>query len=110
MVFSLFLHAAVESPLGPLSLAAAFVVLCLQFAQIVVEPVEAPLPELAVVLDPVGDLLERLGLQPAGAPLCVAATGDQPRLLPHPEMLGNRPKAPGERLCDVPHPRLRARP
>src|SRR5215813_749375 len=101
MVFSLFLHAAVESPLGPLSLAAAFVVLCLQFAQIVVEPVEAPLPELAIVLDPVGDLLEKLGLQPAETPLYIAGTGDQPRLLQHLEMLGNRRKAHGERLGEL---------
>src|SRR6516162_8191501 len=52
-------------------------ILGLQLAQVVAQPVEALPPEPAVVLDPVGDLLQGAGLQPAGPPLRRPPPGDQ---------------------------------
>src|SRR5688572_4224936 len=73
-----------------LSLGAVIVgVLALQLAQIVVQPVEAGIPERAIALDPVGDLLQRPGLQPAGPPLRRAAARHQPGALQHLQMLGH---------------------
>src|SRR5216110_1454841 len=50
-------------------LLAAMLLLVLQLTQIVVQAIEALLPEVAIGLHPVGDLLQRTGGQPAGAPL-----------------------------------------
>ena len=61
----------------------------LQLAQVLVQPVEALFPELAVALQPVGHVLERRGLQPARPPLGLAALGDQPGALEHLEVLGD---------------------
>src|SRR5258706_4529930 len=55
--------------------------LLLQLAQIVVQTIEALLPEMAVVLHPVGDVFERTCLQPARPPLGLAPAGDQGRVL-----------------------------
>src|SRR5580658_9245509 len=54
---------------------------CLDFLEVIVEAIEALLPELAIALEPMGGLLERLGLEPAGPPLGVAAAGDQTGML-----------------------------
>src|SRR5258707_5495077 len=58
-------------------------VLVLQFLEVAVEPVEALLPVAPVVLDPVGDVLERIGLEPAGPPLRLATALDEPRAFQH---------------------------
>src|SRR6266850_1246158 len=54
-------------------------VLVLQFLEVAVQPVEALLPVAPVILDPVGDVLERIRLEPAGPPLRLAAARDQAR-------------------------------
>src|SRR5882762_6117767 len=64
-------------------------VLALQFLEVAVQLVEALLPVAPVVLDPVGDALERIGLKPAGTPLRLAAALDQASALEHFEVLGN---------------------
>src|SRR5262245_56888350 len=64
--------------------------LLLHPAQVLIEPVEALLPEPAVVLHPAGDLLQRPGDEPARSPLGVAAAGDQAGRLQHLEVLGDR--------------------
>src|SRR5579859_365098 len=76
---------------------------CFQRAQIVVEPVEALLPELAIVLHPLMHFLEGGGLQPARTPLRFASVGDQPGALQHFQVLGDGRHAHVERLgqfCD----------
>src|SRR5258707_1539798 len=59
-------EALVAWVLGP-----AVIARLLQFGQICVESIESLLPEPAVVLDPVGDLLQGLGREPARPPLMV---------------------------------------
>src|ERR1700704_1079591 len=76
----------------------AFFFHCLDFAQIGVQPIEALLPELPVPLHPIGDVLERRCLEPAGPPLRLAAARDQPRGFQHLEMLGYRGEAHLERF------------
>ena len=75
----------------------------LQLVQQGVEALEAPLPELAVALEPVGGLGERLGLEPARPPLRVAAARNQPGALEHLEVLGDRGLAHRERLGELRH-------
>src|SRR5258708_34974385 len=54
-----------------------FLLLVLQLVQIIVQAFEALIPETAIVLHPVRDLLERSCLQPARSPLRLAAARDQ---------------------------------
>src|SRR3989449_5724861 len=68
-------------------------VLALQFLEVAVQLVEALLPVAPVILDPVGDVLERIRLEPAGPPLRLAAALDQARALEHLEVLGHRGQA-----------------
>ncbi len=51
--------------------------LLLQFVQVVIQAVETFLPEAAVFLDPVGRVLEGLGIEAAGSPLGFSPAGDQ---------------------------------
>src|SRR6266568_3151899 len=78
-------------------------VLALQFLQVDIELVEALLPVAPVVLDPVGDALERIGLEPAGPPLRLAAALDQARALEHLQVLGDGGKADVEGLGEFHH-------
>src|SRR5207247_9598615 len=73
-----------------LFLAAMFLVLGLQGFEIIVEAVEAFLPEFPVALEPVVDALERRGLQPARPPLRFAPARDQPGPFQHLEVLRDR--------------------
>src|SRR5213594_3786262 len=73
-------------------------VLALQFLEVALQLVEALLPVAPVVLDPVGDVLERIRLEPAGPPLRLAAALDQARALEHLEVLGHRGQADVEGL------------
>src|SRR5713101_4916920 len=58
-------------------------VLALQFLEVAVQLVEALLPVAPVVLDPVGDVLERIRPEPARPPLRLASALDQPGALQH---------------------------
>src|SRR5881628_1746433 len=73
-------------------------VLALQFLEVAVQLVEALLPVAPVILDPVGDVLERIRLEPAGPPLRLAAALDQARALEHLQVLGNGGQADVEGL------------
>src|SRR5439155_7515277 len=64
-----------------------------ELAQIVVQPVEPLVPEPAVVLDPLGGVLQRRRLQPARPPLRFAAARDQAGALQHLQMLRDGGKA-----------------
>ena len=68
-----------------------------------VQALEPALPELAVVLQPFGGFCERFGLQPAGPPLRVVASRNQPGTLQHFEVFGNRRLGHGERLSQLGH-------
>src|SRR5262249_27634993 len=57
--------------------------------QIVVQPIEALVPEAAIVLQPVARFLEGTGAEPAGAPLCLATPHDQAGALQHLQVLGH---------------------
>src|SRR6516164_6174181 len=65
----------------------------LKFAKIRVETIKAVVPEMAVVLEPLGGVLEWPRLEPAGPPLRSAAARDQPGALQHLQMLGDGGKA-----------------
>src|SRR5436190_21131700 len=69
--------------------AAMFLLLPLQLTQIIVQAIEALLPETAIVLQPLGGILERTRLKPAGPPLRLATARDQPGALQHLEVLGD---------------------
>src|SRR5258706_6355727 len=64
--------------------------LLLDLAQIVVEAIEAGVPELAVQPEPVDRALERPGFQAARPPLRGAAARDQAGALQHLQVLGDR--------------------
>jgi hypothetical protein len=66
--------------------------------KIVVQAVEAFFPEAAVVLYPVGDILEWRCLKAAGAPLGVASAGDEAGALEDFQVLRDGGKAHVERL------------
>src|SRR5262245_59512860 len=72
-------------------------VLLLQRFQVVVEAIEAFLPEPPIPLDVAGDLLKRLGVQSTRAPLRVASADDEARALEHLEVLRDRREAHLER-------------
>src|SRR6266496_4144942 len=73
-------------------------VLALQLPEVAAQPVEALLPVPPIVLDPLGDALERIRLEPAGSPLRLAAALDQARALQNLEVLGHGGQAHVERL------------
>src|SRR5215831_14734908 len=84
-------------------LLAGYLVLALQLLEVAVQPAEALLPMLPVELDPVGHALQRVRLQPAGAPLRLAAALDQPGALEHLQVLGHGGEAHIEGLGDLEH-------
>jgi hypothetical protein len=59
----------------------------LQFAQVVVEAIEARLPVASVLADPVGDIAQSLGLKAARPPLSLAPLLDQTSTLENLEVL-----------------------
>src|SRR5436190_20482659 len=85
------------SVLLPLATIAFLLSSSLELLQVLLQPVVALLPELAVPLGPVGDLLQRPRLQPGGAPLPVPPPGDQPRPLEHLQVLRHGRQAHLER-------------
>src|SRR5919199_288937 len=82
------------------------VLLALQFAEGFVEASEALLPDGAVVLDPVGDVLESGGLEAAWPPLGASALGDEPGFLEHLEVLGDGGQTELERFRQLEDGRL----
>src|SRR6266540_2498021 len=64
--------------------------------QVLIEAVEALLPEAPVALEPVGGVLQRCPVQPRGPRLRRASSRDQPGVLEHLEVLGDRLEAHGE--------------
>src|SRR5262249_46222135 len=81
----------------------------LQLPEVVVETFEAFLPEAAVVLQPLGCILERCRLEAARAPLCLAAARDQPGSFQHFQVFGNGRHAHLERLRQFGHRTLAQR-
>src|SRR5207302_4253877 len=81
--------------------AAMFLLLLFQLTQIVFQAIEALLPEAAIVLQPVGGVLERTRLEPAGTPLRLATARDQAGALQHLEVLGDGGKAHLEWLAQL---------
>src|ERR671923_2247641 len=75
-------------------------------AQVRIEPIHAGFPGPLARLHPRQRVVERLGLQPARAPLRVAAADDQPRTLEHLEMARDRGQAHRERLRQLVDRRL----
>src|SRR5579884_2503405 len=67
--------------------------LLLQLFEIAVQPIEALFPEAAVVLNVVGDFLERRGFQPARPPLGLPAARDEAGALQHLQVLRDRGQA-----------------
>ena len=68
-----------------------------------IEPVEAFLPERAVLLQPIRGLRERLGFHAARTELRLTAARDEPRALEHAHVLGNgrqRHREPPRQLAD----------
>src|SRR5688572_1188200 len=80
--------------------------LCLHLEEIVLEPIEAVLPQAAVVLEPVVRVPERAWLEAARAPLCGAPARDETGALQHLEMLGDGGEADVEGLRQLRHRRL----
>src|SRR5690348_17242962 len=72
--------------------------LSLDLAQIDPQAIQAVLPELAVALQPLHRVLERHGLDAAGAALGVTPARDEARALQHLEVLGDRGKGHVERF------------
>ena len=61
----------------------------LQDFEIVVEPIEALLPQAAIAFEPVVNAFQRGRFEPAGPPLRLAAARDQAGVFQHLEMLGD---------------------
>jgi hypothetical protein len=62
----------------------------------VLELVEAALPHLAVRLEPLVELLERIGAQPVQAPLTIRTDRHETRVPEHAEVLGHRRLTEGQ--------------
>ena|SRR5215472_10823517 len=63
--------------------------MALNRSQIIIEAVETLFPESAIIVNPIGYVLERFGLKTARTPLCLAATRNEAGALKYFEMLGN---------------------
>jgi len=72
-----------------------------ELRQIIVEPVHALLPELAVLFEPFGRLLQGGGFQMARTPLSFSTPFDQPRAFQHFQVLGYRRRRYCERLGEL---------
>src|SRR3981081_4162435 len=80
--------------------------LLLQFAQVVIDAIEALFPLVAVALDPVGDVLQPLGVQLARAPLRLPPLRHQPSPLQHLQVLRHSRKTQLEWLSQFHDRRL----
>src|SRR4051812_30007178 len=84
----------------------ASLIVCSFGTQVCVEPVHACLPGLLARLHPRHRVVERLGLQPAGAPLRLAAADDEAGALEHLQVARDRGEAHRERLGELVDSRL----
>src|SRR5262245_54821262 len=75
----------------------------LPLLQVVLQPVEACLPEPAIMREPVGGMAHRGGVEPARAPLRLAPARDQAGALEHLEVLGDAGKAHVEGFGEFGH-------
>src|ERR1700675_3338515 len=83
-----------STPCGRVELSIVTVIavlpLLLQFAEVVVEAIEARLPMPPVIPDPVGDVAQRSRSHAPRPPLRLASPLDQTRSLQHPQVLRDR--------------------
>src|SRR5687767_2962490 len=91
---------------GAPAAARCWFLLRLQRAQIALQPVEPPLPEVAIVRHPVGHFLQRCWGDAAGPPLRFAALRDQTGPLEDLEVARDGGEADVERLGELIHRRL----
>src|SRR3954466_14560159 len=77
--------------------------------EVLAEPVEGLVPELAVVLEERRGVLEGRTLDPRGPQPPVLPARDKPRLLEHLQVLGHRLQRDRERLGELVDRRLAAR-
>src|ERR1043165_2274110 len=104
--------AAISRSLVVAALAAAMLLLLFfffQFAEVVVEAIEALLPKLFVAIDPVGGVFQRRRLEVAAAPLRVARAGDEAGALEDLEVLRHGGEAHVERGGELGDGRLAGR-
>src|SRR5271170_3690985 len=86
-----------------LVLASICVLLRLQFVEILIQPIEALFPMPAVMFEPLGGILERTRIEPAGPPLRLAPARDQAGALQHLQVLGDPRKRHVKRLRQLGH-------
>src|SRR5258708_15962091 len=86
-----------------LFLVSIFLLLRLQFAQVLVEAIQTLFPEAPIVFDPFGRILQRSCSELTRPPLRFAPPRDQPGAFQHLEMFGERGKANLERLGQIGH-------
>src|SRR5579863_5430448 len=84
-----------------LFLATMFLLPVLQFAQIIVEAIEPLFPVSTIVFEPIDSILQWRRLQPAGAPLRVTSTCDEPATLQDLEVPGDGGQRYVERLGEI---------
>src|SRR6478672_444446 len=80
-----------------------FLLLRLHFAEINLQAIETFVPQRPVALEPRVDVLQRVGRDAAGAPLRLAAPGDEAGALQHLEVLGDGGAAHLEGLGELRH-------
>src|SRR6266536_3583033 len=78
-----------------------FLLLAFQCSQIFIQAIETVFPETAIVVDPIGDLLERRGIEVTRTPLCVTAPRDQTGMLENFQMFRYRGQAHIERFGEL---------
>src|ERR1700674_479519 len=94
---------ACRSAAAALLLASTLLLLRLQLVQVFVQAVEALVPEAAIVVEPVVNVLQRRRLDPAGPPLRRAAARDQAGALQYFKMLGDGGKGHVEGFGELGH-------
>ena len=80
-----------------------FLLLAFQFAKIVAETIEALLPETAIALRPIGDVLERTCREAAGPPLRLMPARDEVCAFEHLQVFGDSRQAHVERFGQLRH-------
>ena len=100
---------AVSFPASSFFRAQWLLLLCLELLEEIVEAEEGLFPELAIALEPLRRLGQRLGFEAARAALRVGGVGDEAGALEHLEMLGDGGLAHGERLRELGHRRVAGR-
>src|SRR6267143_5628233 len=84
-----------------LVLASMSLLLRFQLAEVIVQAIEAFFPEMPVVFQPIGGILERTRSERAGSPLRLAAAFDETGAFQHLQVLGYCGKAHLERLGEL---------